>query len=110
MHVTSNLEYLQDVRNHGADSLLHFLLISRDERTRKTGLRDPGYTQRLCQGFICGGAEERGGPLLGLQEPGMLIGKIVLIRPSSLQMLGEGSLVGPTQAGGQLTARYCQQT
>lgn len=34
--------------------------------------------------------EAHGGRLPGLQGPGMLIGKIVLIRPSSLQMLGEG--------------------
>lgn len=34
--------------------------------------------------------EAHGGRLSGLQGPGMLIGKIVLIRPSSLQMLGEG--------------------
>lgn len=31
-----------------------------------------------------------GGGLVGVQRPGMLIGEIVLIRPSSLQMLGEG--------------------
>lgn len=46
--------------------------------------------------------EERGGGgwgVAGLLEPGMLIGKIVLIRPSSLQMLGEGSLVGPHRRG-----------
>lgn len=34
--------------------------------------------------------EVQGGGLPGLRGPGMLIGKIVLIRSSSLQMLGEG--------------------
>lgn len=60
LHVTileSNLEYLQDVRNRGADLLLHFSLISRDKRTRKTSLRDPCYTQRLCQRGAEGGSD-----------------------------------------------------
>lgn len=59
----------------------------------------PGPTQLLChcgaeEGVRSGGAAEEVpggvGGLVGLQGPGMLIGKIVLIRPSSLQMLGEG--------------------
>lgn len=67
------------------------------------------HTQRLCRWI----AEEGSGPeqhwrrpggpparLLGLQGPGMLIGKIVLIRPSSLQMLGEGKSEGPHRQEG----------
>lgn len=74
-----------------------------DKRTCKTGLSSLGYTQRLCQPGAEEGSdvEERVvGGVAGLREPGMLIGKIVLIRPSSLQMLGEGSLVGPHRQGG----------
>lgn len=57
----------------------------------------PSHTQRLCHWIAKEGSDlgkhwrrpGAGGPP-GLQGLGMLIGKIVLIRPSSLQMLGEG--------------------
>lgn len=121
LHVISNLARLQEVRNRGAKSLLHFLLISsssscqrsqistrkekKQNEKRVSGHIHAGgwYTASLSEqsqgGVRCGGAKERGG-LLGLQEPGMLIGKIVLIRPSSLQMLGEASPLGPHRREG----------
>lgn len=115
-HVISNLVCLQEVRNHGANSLLHFLLISCSSFRHHSqismctklvsGLIHVGrlYTALLSEqgrgGVRCGGAEERGELLLRLQEPGMLIGKIVLIRPSSLQMLGELMSVGPHRREG----------
>lgn len=52
-----------------------------------------GHTQLLCHCRAEEGVRSGGGlwgGLVGLQGPGMLIGKIVLIRPSSSQMLGEG--------------------
>lgn len=116
LHVISNLVRLQEVRNHGANSLLHFLLISCSPsrhhsqistltktvcgRIHVGGLYTASLSEQSRGGVRCGGAEAGGGLLLGLQEPGMLIGKIVLIRPSSLRMLGETSLVGPHRQEG----------
>lgn len=52
------------------------------------------------------------GELTELQEPGMLIGKIVLIRSSSLQMRGPTRRLasGATQTEGRLAVRYRQKT
>lgn len=104
LHVISNLVRLREVWNHGANSLLYFLLISCSSSCHRSqisarakpvsgrihvgGLYTASLSDQSWGGVRCEGAEGRGGLLLGLQEPGMLIGKIVLIRPSSLRQWG----------------------
>lgn len=92
-------------------------LSSADKRERKNCLRSRPQPRFIHSVFVSteprrgqtGGQQRRG---RGLQEPGMLIGKIVLIRPSSPQTLGRGSrrCTGPHRQGGQLTARHRQRT
>lgn len=104
---------LQEAGRRGANSFLPSRLLlapprHRSQNKHKTDFWSHprwgggGYTQRHYQSHGGVRGEKEGERLLwGLQEPGMLIGKIVLIRPSSLQMLGEASPPVGAHTGGR---------